>query len=220
MSTGTADRVTLNVAAQLVLRVLIASYFLAVALNIIPGTNLGILFSAVLPEIYATATAAGLVFICSFLIMLGMATRVAALMLAIMTFFASYLVMIELGVEQELGAFWRDLALIAALLLTYGDSVHDRRLRRKLVQRVIVPRRVVASTLTRAAMGAETQVPRPRDLRAGARARAEADQKFERPARPAETPVFSSTRRDAPSAPVMDDVVDNIFADDEAWTAA
>ena len=49
MSHGTADRVAFNVAAQTVLRVLIASYFLAVALRLIPGTDLSWLFAGILP---------------------------------------------------------------------------------------------------------------------------------------------------------------------------
>ncbi len=156
MSTGTADRVTFNSAAQTALRVLIASYFLAVSLKIIPGTSLGILFEAILPEPYASATAAGLVFIFSFMIMIGLATRVAALLIALMTFFASYVAMVQLGVADELGAFWRDLALIAALLLTYGEAnlSGDRR-RRRLVHRKIVPRRVDAIMARAALHGTE-----------------------------------------------------------------
>lgn len=142
MNTGTADRVTFNSAAQTALRVLIASYFLAVSLEIIPGTRLGVLFDAILPEPYASATAAGLVFIFAFMIMLGMAMRVAALMVALMTFFASYVMMVRLGVVNELGAFWRDLALIAALLLTYGDTKSTGNRARRLFRRKVVPRRM------------------------------------------------------------------------------
>ena len=158
MNIGTADRVTFNISAQIILRVLIASYFLAVALNLIPGTDLGLLFASVLPAPYAAATAAGVVFICAFMIMIGMATRSAALLLAIMTFFASYLTMVNLGVQQELGAFWRDLALIAALLLTYGDSPSDRRLRRRIIRRTITPRRIVPNA-TSARQSARPETP-------------------------------------------------------------
>lgn len=97
-----------------------------------------------LPEPYAGATAAGLVFVFSFMIMLGLATRVATLMIALMTFFSSYLAMIALGVTEELGAFWRDIALIAALLLTYGEHSSYGARRRRLVRRQVLPRRVGA----------------------------------------------------------------------------
>lgn len=126
MRDGTANRVTMNLAGQTVLRNLIASYFIAVALGIISGTNLALLFSAVLPAPLDAAFAAGMVFILAFMVMLAVYTRVAALILALMMFYASYLMMVELGVEQELGSFWRDLALIAALLLTYSDHTPER----------------------------------------------------------------------------------------------
>lgn len=98
MQDGTANRVRMNLAGQTVLRMLIASYFIAVSLRIIPGTDLGLLFSAVLPAPWNAAFAAGMVFLLSFMIMLAVYTRVAALILALMTFYASYLAMVELGV--------------------------------------------------------------------------------------------------------------------------
>jgi uncharacterized membrane protein YphA (DoxX/SURF4 family) len=145
MSQGTADRVVFNTAAQTTLRILIASYFIAVALQIIPGTDLAALFSPVLPAPYDGAFAAGVVFILSFMVMMGVATRVAALIIALMTFFASYLAMVALGVEEELGAFWRDIALIAALLLTYSEPAVGSRHRRRIVTRIVTPRRIDAS---------------------------------------------------------------------------
>jgi|GEM_PF-5548473 len=142
MGHGNAQYVAFGTAAQAALRMLIASYFIAVALGLIPGTDLGILFSGVLFPPHDGATAAGIVFVLSFMIMIGMATRAAALILALLTFYASYLSMIALGVEQELGSFWRDLALIGALLLTYSEPAAGSRRRRRLVQRSVVPRRV------------------------------------------------------------------------------
>jgi len=152
MANGTSDSVTFDAAAQTALRILIASYFLAAALGLIPGTDLAVLFSAVLPDPTDSALAAGLVFIFSFMIMIGLHTRVAALMLAMMTFYSSYLTMVSLGVEHELGAFWRDLALIAALLLTYSEPKIGSQQRRRLVRRTVTPRRVEA-IMARAAAG-------------------------------------------------------------------
>lgn len=179
MSHGTADRVALNVAAQTVLRVLIASYFLAVALRLMPGTALSSLFAGILPAPYAAATTAGLVFIFSFMIMLDMATRLAALFLALMTFFASYLAMLQLGVADELGAFWRDLALIAALLLTYAEPQLGQRRHRRVVHRQIVPRRISAAAprrvnaVVKRATGLADEVPALRPQRAQMKARLE-----------------------------------------------
>lgn len=122
MTRDAAEKAVVNKTAQAVLRLIIGSYFLAVALNLIPGTDLGILFSGVMAAPYDSALAMGLVFALAFMVMLGHATRVAALVMALITFYASYLTMLSLGVADELGSFWRDLALIAALLLTYTDD--------------------------------------------------------------------------------------------------
>lgn len=236
MSQGTADRVTFNVAAHTALRVMIASYFLAVALTIIPGTDLSLLFAPVLPAPYSGATAAGLVFIFSFMIMIGMATRVAALIIALMTFYASYLTMIALGVENELGSFWRDIALIAALLLTYSEPELRSRRRRRLIHRNIVPRRVNA-ILARAAENCDAvALARPnRKAKHGAaipyfkpadvqlRDRSEATP-VARPMREATTNVPTHAKRrmkfdlDQRDDVGDDDCTNNIFADD--WLSA
>jgi hypothetical protein len=60
------------------------------------------------------------VFFLGYLVMTGHWLRGAALTLGLMTFWASYVTMLSLGVADELGGFWRDIALVAALMLTYG----------------------------------------------------------------------------------------------------
>jgi uncharacterized membrane protein YphA (DoxX/SURF4 family) len=129
MASDRAESAMINKTARALLRVIIGSYFLAVALALIPGTDLAILFSGVLPHPYDGALAMGLVFALAFMVMLGHATRVAALVMAMITFYASYLTMLQLGVADELGSFWRDLALIAGLLLTYSDDADGHNLR-------------------------------------------------------------------------------------------
>jgi hypothetical protein len=54
------------------------------------------------------------------MVLLGKQTRLAALILGLLTFYASYLHMVQMGIDHVLGAFWRDMALVAALMLTYG----------------------------------------------------------------------------------------------------
>ena len=78
----------------------------------------------------------------AYLVMIGVWLRGSALLLGTVTFWASYLKMIELGMEHELGAFWRDLALIAALMLTYCDRDPRDSNKRGIVRRRIVPRKV------------------------------------------------------------------------------
>ncbi len=135
----------INEIGSMILRVLIGSYFLAVALQIIPGTDLSILFDSILPAPIDGALSAGLVFLLAFMVMIGLHMRVAALVLAMMTFFASYLTMIQLGVDQELASFWRDIALIAALILTYSENDRRNLHRTRVVRRKIEPRRLTLS---------------------------------------------------------------------------
>ncbi|WP_420397831.1 hypothetical protein [Nioella sp.] len=142
MTNPSAERITLNATAQNLLRIVIASYFLAVGLNLIPGTNLTILAEQVLPSHVAEPLAAMMVFALAFLVMIGLYMRPAALVLGLMTLFASYLQMIELGVADELGTFWRDLVLIAALMLTYAENAPRDHRMRSAIRRKVTPRRV------------------------------------------------------------------------------
>jgi uncharacterized membrane protein YphA (DoxX/SURF4 family) len=142
MTNPSAERITLNATAQNLLRIVIASYFLAVGLNLIPGTNLTILAEQVLPAHVAEPLAAMMVFALAFLVMIGLYMRPAALVLGLMTLFASYLQMIELGVADELGTFWRDLVLIAALMLTYAENAPRDHRMRSAIRRKVTPRRV------------------------------------------------------------------------------
>lgn len=143
--TSAAERVTLNTTAQNLLRILIASYFLAGGLNLIPGTSLAPLAEQILPAHVAAPLAAMIVFALAFLVMIGLYMRPAALILGLMTFFASYLRMIELGVANELGTFWRDLVLVAALMLTYAENAPRDYQMRRAIRRKITPRRIVVA---------------------------------------------------------------------------
>lgn len=142
MTDATEDGRMLNATAQNLLRIVIASYFLAVALNLIPGTSLTILMVQVMPVHVAEPFSAMMVFALAFLVMVGLYMRPAALVLGLMTLFASYLQMIELGVADELGTFWRDLVLIAALMLTYAENAPRDRRMRSAIRRKVTPRRV------------------------------------------------------------------------------
>ncbi|WP_149866406.1 hypothetical protein [Tropicimonas marinistellae] len=138
----------LSSAGQNLLRILIASYFLAGAIGIIPGTDLTPMFLRFLPMPLAGLASGSLVFLLSYLVMIGVWLRGAALTLGILTFWSSYLRMLDLGIVDELGGFWRDLALIAALMLTYAETDprnHGKRspLRRKIAPRTVDPRAVV-----------------------------------------------------------------------------
>lgn len=113
--------------AQFVTRLIIVSYFVAVALNIIPGIEIARLANPFMPDIYAHYTMRTIVLTLSGMVLFGVWRRAAALVLALVVFWTSYITLYSGG---ELGAFWRDLALIGALLLAaniaaYADRATD-----------------------------------------------------------------------------------------------
>jgi uncharacterized membrane protein YphA (DoxX/SURF4 family) len=81
MNNDTANHITMNAMGQNLLRILIASYFLAVALQIIPGTDLTIMTNMIAPAQTSEALAAMIVFGLSYLVMIGVWMRGAALLL-------------------------------------------------------------------------------------------------------------------------------------------
>lgn len=113
-------KITLNEAGQTTLRMLIASYFVAAATGAIPGAETAVLFTAFLAPPLDRIVGSSLVLLLAMMVLIGARTRPAALLLAILTFYASYVHLIQIGAENALGTFWRDMALIAALMLTYG----------------------------------------------------------------------------------------------------
>ena len=108
-----------------VVRLLIVSYFVALALHIIPGTDMSVLLRPFIPPFWATLLTSAAVILMSGMIIAGFHRRAAALLLALGTFWASYMAMLNAPVH-ELGAFWRDLALIGALIMTYADGASDK----------------------------------------------------------------------------------------------
>ncbi|MGJ8583139.1 MAG: hypothetical protein ACSHXD_03520 [Marinosulfonomonas sp.] len=122
MSATAATPDHLNQSAQNLVRILISSYFIAVSLGLIPGTDGSILAQQVLPDPAASYVGNTVVFGLAYLVMMGLWLRPAALLLALTMFWSSYIA--NFGPEGPLavGEFWRDLALIGALFMTYAQS--------------------------------------------------------------------------------------------------
>jgi uncharacterized membrane protein YphA (DoxX/SURF4 family) len=120
MARKPARKIDFNDAAQMSVRMLIASYFMATAVGSIPGADTGALLAPLLNEPLSRVVAGSIVFTLATMVLIGKQTRLAALLLGLLTFYASYLHMVQMGIDHVLGAFWRDMALIAALMLTYG----------------------------------------------------------------------------------------------------
>ena len=105
-----------------VVRLLIVSYFMALAIGLIPGTDVTVLAEPFMPWLSARILTGTIVFTLACLILVGIQRRAAALLLAIVLFWASYIVMLSAEGAHIVAGFWRDLALIGALILTYADT--------------------------------------------------------------------------------------------------
>ncbi len=152
---------------QNLVRIVIASYFLAVAVGLIPGTDASPLTATFLPEPYAGAAGQTVIFVTAYLVLVGVWLRVAALLLATVLFWSSYIHNTAAG---DLEAFWRDLALIGALILTYTQTLPRAATRRAALRwtprarrltpvQAVAPRRIV--TVVRPTRTAERPVPAP-----------------------------------------------------------
>lgn len=98
-----------------IMRLLVISYFIAMSLGWIGGTQMIDFMIPILPDGLATMLMRGLILFLSVLVLTGFGRRHAALVLALVVFFSSYTTLYSGG---DIGAFWRDLALIGALLMT------------------------------------------------------------------------------------------------------
>ena len=110
----------LNNRLRLVIRIVVASYFMAVGLGMVPGTGLQGLTDLILPQPASNLLAGLVVIALAAMILLGRSVTAAALGLSLLLFLSSYLAMVQIGVAEQLGQFWRDIALIGALVLAHG----------------------------------------------------------------------------------------------------
>jgi uncharacterized membrane protein YphA (DoxX/SURF4 family) len=117
----------LNQNGQNLVRILISSYFIAVALGLIEGTDGSVLMALFLPPDLAGFAGSALVFALAYLVLMGVWMRPAALLLGMVLFWSSYIINFGPQGPLEVGDFWRDLALIGALMMTYNASPRARR---------------------------------------------------------------------------------------------
>ena len=143
MTSHPRDRVTLSPTAQNLIRILIASYFIALAAGIVSATHLAAPFSPLLPDPWAARAGCALVFALAYLIMIGVRLRAAALGLAIVMFAGHVVVAMQTSFAAQLEALWRDLALIGALILTYGEAAPRAYRKRGILKPKAVARRLM-----------------------------------------------------------------------------
>ncbi len=120
MPKDTLNSHQLNQSGQNLVRILIASYFIAVSIGFIPGTIATPLTAWFLPAAEADLAARVMVFVTAYLVLVGVWLRLSALVLANLLFWSSYIGNATAG---NVEAFWRDIALIGALILTYTQTL-------------------------------------------------------------------------------------------------
>lgn len=210
MQNETTSRAQINGNVQTLLRILIASYFIAISLGLVTGTDYAVLASQIAPAHVAQMVTAIVVFSLGFMVMIGSHTRSAALILGMMTVAAAYVAVAEAGMEAELGAFWRDLALVAALMLTYADKSPAAR-SQPVIRRKVQPRRVKTSGARSGRPVPETPTIAFSTRRAGMMAEAA------RPTAQVTDLAAARARLQRPTdlrEPLANQEIDNIFLDD------
>ena len=133
-----------------VVRILIASYFLATATGLIFDQTSRTFLDGVLVESHAQLIATIYLFVTAFAIMVGFIVRPAALLLSVYVFWSGF---VDFSTSMEaaaLSAFWRNMALLGALLLVAvtepGGSTKFR-----LWAKPIAPRRIARARMRRMA---------------------------------------------------------------------
>ncbi len=122
---GTASVMHNTASGHMAVRVLVALYTVASATGLITGTNLSLLLTPLMPEIAAQTVMTALVTaLCTFML-LGVKRRAMALLLAIVFLWSSYFAILGPNAEIFGGSHWRDMMLIAALLLIYADAINE-----------------------------------------------------------------------------------------------
>ncbi len=108
---------TNSLAASQTARILIVSYFIALAFGLIQGAEIKRLASPFLSESNAGIAMGAIVIGLCALVLIGVFRRPAALVLSLVVFWASYMTLFAQG---DINGFWRDLALIGGLLIAAG----------------------------------------------------------------------------------------------------
>lgn len=198
----------LNQSGQNLVRIVIASYFLAVSLGLIPGTVAWPLTAPFLPEPYADLAGKAVIFTTAYLVLVGAWLRVSALLLATVLFWSSYIQNIG---SNNLEGFWRDLALIGALILTYTQTLPRATSRRSALHWKPRARRIApAQTVAPRRVVMIPRQPRPASERPQSDLAHSARPEVARQQSPRPQPA-----RDVPVRPQLELVAsENIFRDD------
>ena len=104
------------------LRIVLSSYFIGTSLGLITGTNITVLAHLVMPSNLAEFIANTGVFILAYLVLMGVWLRPAALLLAGYVLASSGFATFVADGSATMSEFWRDVALMAGLMMTYLNN--------------------------------------------------------------------------------------------------
>jgi uncharacterized membrane protein YphA (DoxX/SURF4 family) len=158
-----SDQTAVSRTVLSVVRILIASYFLATGSGLIIEPTSRMFFDAVLSQQNAALLTTSYLFITAFAIMVGRAVRPAALLLAIYIFWSGFVHYRIGGSPEALSAYWRDMALLGAVLLIAVTEPGGSG-KFKLWRKSVAPRRIMPSGQADRPV-AGTKRPTPEDAR-------------------------------------------------------
>lgn len=116
------------------IRILIASYLMAVSVGIAPGPDLVAVFAQLMPETAAMTLGTAVMFMLAYAMMAGLWLRTTLLVLATMIVGTSFMENFILAETPDLGQIWQDIVVLCALL---QNLIHlsNRQLRKTAILR-------------------------------------------------------------------------------------
>lgn len=122
MSVTTAKPVVMSKSGLAALRIVLSSYFIALSLGLISGTDITAIAKLGMYENFATFVMNLTLFICAYFVLMGIYVRGATLVLTAILLSNSAFATFLHEPAMMMSDFWRDVALSAGLLMAYLQS--------------------------------------------------------------------------------------------------
>lgn len=122
MKAATRKSIAISRTGLSLLRTVLASYFIALALGLIVSTDITLLPKLILGENQSNFIANTVVFILAYLVLMGIWLRPAALLLGGYFFVSSAYSTFPNMSPEAMSNFWRDIAILSGLMMTYFQA--------------------------------------------------------------------------------------------------
>ena len=142
MKPAAAKPIKMTASGLNMLRTVVASYFIALSLGLIQSTDVTALPALVMAHNQANFLANTAIFILAYLVLMGVWLRPAALLLAGYFLVSSGYAVTASQSAEAMSNFWRDLALIAGLMMTYLQTGLRERKTRAVIRKIRTPRKI------------------------------------------------------------------------------